>query len=297
VIQYFNPKCYSAMEQSSSPIKEVGFLDANPAVSFFHEDFTFEEIQRETENMKLPEITQHRDTLEYCNDWDKFFHCHSKGSFFKSRRYIVKEFEAYIDSSCSIVEVGCGHGCTMVPILKSFPEISYIATDFSPQALTIIRNNISDLLSVPSLPDTVQLEVLDIVTSPLITDCDPLPSIALCIFAISAIDPVFHAAAFRNVYLSLAPGGCMLFRDYAIHDMTMYRHKVRFGENLYQRGDGTLAYYFDLDYLDALLSSVGFSKVELRYDTVQCRNKRSSVDMKRVFVHAVYCRKIADELL
>lgn len=265
---------------------------ATGAVSFFHSDFTFEAIQREVGNTPLPVVSTPPPALNYCGDWDDFFHCHKKGSFFKSRRYICTEFESFMDISTTILEVGCGYGCTMVPILKSFPGITYIATDFSPEALSILRNNVEKLLpaAYSPLPDSVQVRVLDIVTTPL--SVGPalltLPSRVLAIFAISAIDPSYHEAAFRHIYLSLQEGGYFLFRDYAIHDMTMYRHKVRFGEHLYQRGDGTLAYYFDVDYVDEILSKVGFSKVELRYDCVQCRNKKSSVDMKRVFVHAVY---------
>ncbi|CAM9140681.1 unnamed protein product, partial [Ectocarpus fasciculatus] len=257
--------------------------------SFFHEDFSFDVIQRELEAAPLPEIIDIGDcSLDtFRDDWDSFFQCHNNGSFFKSRRYICTEFATYIRNGCSIFEVGCGYGCTLIPIVNTYPGISYVATDFSSNALAILEKNVEARLPAEH-PKHIRTEVLDVVKGPLVTD--QLPSRALAVFALSAVDPVHHASAVRNIYDSLEPGGFFLFRDYAIHDMTMYRHKTRFGDKLFQRSDGTLAYYFDVEYVDMLFSSAGFNKIELRYDCVMCSNKRSKVDMKRVFVHAVFAK-------
>ena len=260
------------------------------SVSFFHEDFSFDDIQRETETLPLPDIANIGEcSLDMFRDeWDSFFHCHSNGSFFKSRRYICTEFASFIQAECSILEIGCGYGCTLIPIVNTHPGISYVATDFSRNALSILEKNIAARLPVEHPKDKIRTEVLDIVRGPLVAN--QLPSRAIAVFALSAINPVHHESAVRNIYDSLEPGGFFLFRDYAIHDMTMYRHKMRFGNKLFQRSDGTLAYYFDTDYADRLFSSAGFSKLELRYDCVKCSNKRSKVDMKRVFVHAVFVK-------
>lgn len=268
-----------------SPAVQAG---ESEEVSFFHNDFSFEDIVRETSGLCLPAITDTRCLSSTSNEWDGFFSCHQKGSFFKPRRYICTEFVDYIHTGCWVFEVGCGYGCTLVPIMSKFPAIKYTASDFSPIALRILEKNVAALLPEEVVRNSLATVVLDIVTTPLVVN--PLPSRVLAIFAISAIAPVHHAASLKSIFASVSAGGYFMFRDYAIHDMTMYRHKIRFGELFFQRSDGTLAYYFDLDYVDELFSSVGFRKVELRYDCVQCTNKRSYVDMKRVFVHAVYVK-------
>ena len=79
-----------------------------------------------------------------------------------------------------------------------------------------------------------------------------------------------------------------LFRDYGIHDMTMYRHRVRQGEFLFHRTDNTIAYYFDKSYLGNIAKQAGLEPVELDYATVCVVNKKTGAKMNRVFLHAVF---------
>ena len=85
----------------------------------------------------------------------------------------------------------------------------------------------------------------------------------------------------------------MLFRDYANHDMTMYRHKIRHGERLFRRADKTYAYYFVEEDIKELATARGFAVAEIYYATVQNKNRKTNASMNRVFLHAVL-RKIAD---
>lgn len=43
------------------------------------------------------------------------------------------------------------------------------------------------------------------------------------VFVLSAIDPAKFATALSNVAAVLRPGGLLIFRDYGIYDMAMFR--------------------------------------------------------------------------
>ena len=225
-------------------------------------------------------------------NWNSFYRNHRSGNFFKPRNYLFAEFYSWLSPYCSddysgdrplILEVGCGHGCSMYPLLKSLPSSTmYIATDYSPNALSILRehSNYNETCIKTAVWDvTVQAEDTYILQHP--------PQIIMCIFALSAVKPEHHLKAFCNMASVLTSGGTILFRDYGLHDMTMYRHCKRHGENLYERNDRTLAFYFDLDYVRQVATSSGLNVVELWYATVEVRNRRKDKCMRRVFVHAV----------
>lgn len=298
--------------------------DSEDSVAFHHSDFSFDEIRAICEHIPLPpiisvasiddaglesnsitrtsEASSRSESFRcepgncgddfdaasmYMQHWDNFFARHKKGTFFKARRYIVKEFETYLSGADVVLEVGSGYGCTMLPIIKYFPAIRYIATDYSPHAIDILRS--TDVVD----RSRVYAEVVDIIKATFDVKANlpglPPPQCCLAIFVLSAINTEFHATAVSNIRDSLAPGGYLLFRDYGMFDMTMFRHKIRLEEHLFQRSDKTLSYYFDLVYVDRLFSEVcGLMKVELRYDCVRCSNKRTGQIMNRIFVHAVY---------
>lgn len=112
------------------------------------------------------------------------------------------------------------------------------------------------------------------------------------VFALSAVHPRNHLISLLNIYEQLSEGSYVLFRDYGIHDMTMYRHNIRHDENLYERSDGTLSYYFDIDYFTSLAMEANFDVIEIKYATVINRNRKTRVEMKRVFLHAVLQKRI-----
>jgi SAM-dependent methyltransferase len=258
-------------------------MDSDPgSVRFHHQDFEFEEHKVAVQSIPLPSISC--DPIEgrdFATDWEHFFGKHKRGEFFKSRRYICKEFELFLNDSIMVLfEVGCGYGCTMIPLTAMFPNMTYIATDFSEEALNILKRN--DTYN----PDKVICAVLDIVHSPL-PSCFPAPQCCLCVFALSAVHPKDHLAALKNIYASLVPGGYLLFRDYGIYDLTMFRHCAQVAPNFFQRGDKTFSYYFELEYLEELICRSKFISIELRYDCVAVNNRKTLVEMRRVFVHAV----------
>lgn len=255
-------------------------------VTYHDSDFSFEEwsiiAHRE---LKLPEISC---AVVLVDDneqkWENFFRSHRHGIAYKPRRYLYEEFRAYLTSdnvnAMTICEVGCGHGSSIFPLMRLLPSARFIATDFSQEALEIMsRHREFD-------PDIISSHRWDI-SRPAPSGVVDNASHILCIFVLSSIDHCRHEQCLRNIREVLQTDGVVLFRDYAIHDMTMYRHEQRLDECLFRRQDGTLAYYFSKEYFHDLAERSCFEVVECHYSTVVVRNRSLEKNMKRVFLHAV----------
>ena len=260
--------------------------------AYYSKDFDISEWISAAKEMELPENFYQFETHENflsAQDWDSFYETHQSGMFFKERNYIRLEFKYWLElvdqSQGRVLEVGCGHGCTIFPLLQTYSKIEFIATDYSRQALNILRKNLS--FNVHRIPSTCLWNILH--PAPL-----ELPTVVnsiLCIFTMSAIHPNFHLMAIKNMISLLPLDGTILFRDYGIYDMTMFRHTKRYDQYLFGRNDGTLSYYFDLDYTRNLFNNANMEVVELEYATVIVRNRRSNIDMKRVFIHGVFRKR------
>lgn len=263
------------------------------------------------------------ETTEYSDSdtthWNLFYDRHKKGNFFKPRRYLSVEFSTYLSNLppySTVLEVGCGYGCSMFPLLERF-QFNYIATDYSEISLEVLRNH----TTFDSIQHRCLVKQWDVTQPFTRNDDDVLDhwsrcgvlggiSCVLCVFALSAIHPALHVDCLKNMKSLLAqPSGSaysscndndhksdsmnqgmrrfILFRDYGLHDMTMYRHKVRYSDCFFRRTDGTLTYYFDLSYIRCLAEAVGLTVVELQYATVKVENRKQSSIMHRVFIHAV----------
>jgi SAM-dependent methyltransferase len=254
----------------------------------------------------------HDGVNDYSEKWDSFYGKHNSGDFFKPRRYLTVEFEKFLskcEAGSTVLEVGCGHGCSMFPIIKTFP-VQYIATDYSEEVLFILKG-------VDGYDSSrCSVERWDVTLPPplLVTKCIQSPLRAIVsVFALSAVHPDLHIQSFVHMrdllvrYCSggsntatsqtssgddsagdIAQPGIILVRDYGVHDMTMYRHRRRYSDTLFGRADGTLAYYFDLAYLRGAAEAAGLTVLELEYATVRTENRKKGSVMHRVFVHAVF---------
>lgn len=87
--------------------------------------------------------------------WDEFYKC-NKEKFFKDRMYLAREFPfldpAKKDSPFewkTCMEIGCGVGNTIVPLFRAFPDRRFVASDFAPSAV--------DLLKVLKVPPCIYL--------------------------------------------------------------------------------------------------------------------------------------------
>ena len=210
--------------------------------------------------------------------------------FFKPRNYLSLEFASCLSRCRRLLEAGCGHGCSLIPLLSIKREdsedgLTFYASDYCSEALDILRRRLSD----EDASRFRGISVWDITSPPPANIAAFRPDAILCIFTLSAVHPKHHLQSLRHLASLLAPGGHLLFRDYGIADMTMYRHEVCLEPLLMQRADKTLAYYFSTEYLRELISQVPSLAVEeLKYARVLLKNRKKDSTSRRVFLHAVF---------
>lgn len=76
--------------------------------------------------------------------WDNFYKRHDN-RFFKDRHYLVKDWGQYFcDEGISLngkvlLEVGCGAGNTIFPLLTTYPNLFVHACDLSTHAISLVK--------------------------------------------------------------------------------------------------------------------------------------------------------------
>ncbi|XP_055050396.1 tRNA N(3)-cytidine methyltransferase METTL2 [Misgurnus anguillicaudatus] len=195
-------------------------------------------------------------------------------------------------SSYRILEVGCGVGNTVFPILKTNndPGLFVYCCDFSSTAVDLVKSNpeydqarchafvhdMSELSAEYPMPD----QSLDVI---------------VLIFVLSALHPQKMQNAINRLAQLLKPGGVLLMRDYGRYDMAQLRFKKGrcLSENFYVRGDGTRVYFFTQDELHDLFTSAGLEKVQNMVDRRLQVNRGKQLTMYRVWVQCKYRKALA----
>ncbi|CAM6104464.1 unnamed protein product [Calypogeia fissa] len=236
--------------------------------------------------------------------WDMFYK-RNANKFFKDRHYLRKEWGHYfsgrgVDADPSvgqaqsshqekrqaILEIGCGTGNTIYPLIETYPQAYVYACDFSPRAVDLVKAHEGYDES------RVNAFVCDVTTTPLSEEV-PLASVDVItlIFVLSAITPEKMPAVLRNLKAVLKPGGLILIRDYAVGDLAQERFMLKdqqISENFYVRGDGTLAYYFSEEGLQSLFEEEGFKCKETKVYCRQLENRSRKIVMDRRWIQAVF---------
>nr|CAD7462284.1 unnamed protein product [Timema tahoe] len=223
--------------------------------------------------------------LEARKNWDLFYK-RNEDRFFKDRHWTRREFEELVQDGCNgkrMLEVGCGAGNLMYPLLEEGCEMFMYACDLSPRAIDLVKAHVlyseknikafqTDITTDEVLKE-ISEESLDIVT---------------LIFVLSSIHPCKFHQVLRVLYRILKPRGVILFRDYGLYDMAQLRFKPghKIADNLYMRQDGTRSYYFSEEYLAELLVGAGFEIVSNTYIQRRTVNKKDGIDVPRIFIQA-----------
>ncbi|XP_029912878.1 tRNA N(3)-cytidine methyltransferase METTL2 [Myripristis murdjan] len=188
-----------------------------------------------------------------------------------------------------ILEVGCGVGNTVFPILKTNndPRLFVYCCDFSSTAVELVKINpeydpgrcfafvhdLSDVEANYPVPDGT----LDVI---------------VLIFVLSALHPDKMQASISRLARLLKPGGVMLLRDYGRYDMAQLRFKKGrcLSENFYVRGDGTRVFFFTQDELHEMFSAAGLEKVQNLVDRRLQVNRGKQLTMYRVWIQCKYSK-------
>ena len=240
---------------------------------------------------KCDEFRAEKFQKESQKHWDLFYK-RNETRFFKDRHWTTREFKELAEDNQSKVlfEIGCGVGNFLFPLLEEQDDKLFIyAADISPKAIELVQKNpkydqekICAFTCDISLPRCLDEKIED-----------NKVDIASMIFVLSAIRPILFKTVLQNIHKVLKQNGLLIFRDYAINDMAMFRFKqgTKINDRHYLRQDGTTTYFFTLEEMKILVESVGF--VVEKNELIERRtvNKKENVDVPRIFLQGKY-RKI-----
>ncbi|KAG9337587.1 hypothetical protein JZ751_028438 [Albula glossodonta] len=190
-------------------------------------------------------------------------------------------------STYRILEVGCGVGNTVFPILKTNndPGLFVYCCDFSNTAVELVKTN------AEYDPDRCFAFIHDLSEE---TASFPIPEgsldVIVLIFVLSAIHPNKMQASIRKLAQLLKPGGVLLLRDYGRYDMAQLRFKKGrcLSDNFYVRGDGTRVFFFTQDELHHMFTEAGLDKVQNLVDRRLQVNRGKQLTMYRVWIQCKY---------
>lgn len=182
-----------------------------------------------------------------------------------------------------LLELGCGYGSAVFPILDECPKVRAQVCDFSAHAINVLQQN-------PRYdPRCCRAFVCDVARDELSGVASGSVDIALLVFVLSALPPASFVPTLQKVFEALRPGGIVCFRDYGLYDLAMMRNAKRLSPSLYYRSDGTLAYFFSKeDVTEIFERQCGFLPLESTYCTVRLTNRKKGVSMDRVWLHAKF---------
>jgi tRNAThr (cytosine32-N3)-methyltransferase len=193
--------------------------EGGDSVEYHGCDFVYEEFVATVSDSVRKEVPSEELRVKYREDastyWDNFHHKQKNGVAYKPRNYLVKAC-AYLEEILDrtrvkgepvyITEVGCGVGSSIVPLLEGFPQVYAKAFDFSKEAV--------EVLCARCASDRLDCFVHDVA----VVDFSPTTirngsqDVCLCIFVLSAIDPVHHVDTLKRLWGILQVGGALIFR-------------------------------------------------------------------------------------
>ena len=238
-------------------------------------------ISGKTEKQEVSEYWKDKYEKEHAKNWDKFY-INNKTNFFKDRHYLEREFELEFPvEEFVFIELGCGVGNALVPLVQSHPQMKGVGLDCSKVAIDLLKSRgyegyVMDMTSDEWPEEVKQLEgKADYVS---------------LIFSLSACHPKTHKTVVENVKKLLKPEGVVLFRDYAKYDLAQLRFaekQAKLDEDFYVRGDGTKAKFFEEA---EVLDLFGMVNVQLKVQAKKFINRKDNLEMHRLWIQGVWRR-------
>lgn len=274
---------------------------------------------------------------EAARNWDVFYKNHHD-KFFKNKNWTEREFkelngkEAVAaekstegsaskaeDASASLddpmiggemvkgnntvlLEVGCGPGAMVYPVLARNDTTKAHCCDFSNRAVDILKSN--PLYN----EERMNAFVFDLVkegemlASRVQSHPFGQPTVVSLIFVLSAIPPKNHRAVLANLVECLPIGGTLLFRDFAHGDLAQLRFHQKASaawcepallsesHDFYRRGDNTFTYFFNEEEIKQHADALQLQgDVEIKQ--IHNQNRRTGVQLHRRFIQARWKKK------
>lgn len=210
-----------------------------------------------------------------------------------------------------LVEAGCGAGAAVYPLLRANPRLHAIAFDLSSKAIQALQR------SPEYSSRRVTAFVADISQSdsylPAIYSVRPCGAhFVTAVWTLSALPNGARVRAAHGLASALGPGGTLYIRDYAHGDLREHRFlaagrrvqqnvdcdvlsccdqddKISEADNasrLFLRGDGTYAYFFTVEEIQALFTQQGLSCISCAYEERVVHNRKLGTSMCRRWVVA-----------
>jgi len=256
--------------------------------------------------------------------WERFYLTHSKDGAkghdvgaFKDRHYLRKVFGELCDADAraspetfrspltpetlrdvdeanavDVLELGCGVGNSVYPLLRANLDMRVVAVDCSPTAVAALRAN-------PEFDSRrVRAHVVDASASGSMRACveDASMDAVTAVFFLSALTASGLRHATEEIARVLRPNGVLLFRDYARGDVKsdgasrfVPGERVDGEGKVYRRPDGTLAVFFDRDDLNDAFRAVGLDG-ECEIVTHSVTNRKLGVTIDREFVQGRFVK-------
>ncbi|XP_031226435.1 mRNA N(3)-methylcytidine methyltransferase METTL8 [Mastomys coucha] len=187
-----------------------------------------------------------------------------------------------------ILEVGCGAGNSVFPILNTLQNIpgSFLyCCDFASEAVELVKSHesYSEAYCSAFIHDVCD----DGLAYPF---PDGILDVVLLVFVLSSIHPDRMQAVVHRLSRLLKPGGMLLFRDHGRYDNAQLRFKKGrcLSENFYVRGDGTRAYFFTKGEIHRMFCEAGLHEKQNLVDHRLQVNRKKQVQMHRVWVQGKF---------
>ncbi|ETO26539.1 hypothetical protein RFI_10597 [Reticulomyxa filosa] len=236
-------------------------------------------LDANTEQEKITEFWKTKYETETQKNWDLFYKRNTV-NFYKDRHYLDKEFQEikYVPKDSKerkvFLEIGCGVGNALFPLLETNPNLYFYGIDFSHKQY--------DEAHVK----TLQCDIVE---------CKEMPvqkiDFAMMLFVLSSIHPTHYVNVLAKILKAMNDNSYLFIRDYGRYDMAQLRFNAdsKLSDHFYVRNDGTRAYYFTIEEMKSFIDN-----------SVQCINdeisKQSSSPkssfVKIEFVENYYCKKI-----